>query len=116
MELEDGVDRVTYVIDASYLNTYGVGSYHGKLITVEEARRLLAADSFISDVREESLATLMSKILGVEIPVSKTPIKMRIGDRAVAFCLLVQLPQGKNLTVEELEEIPYQIWLLRKVD
>jgi hypothetical protein len=75
-------------------------------ITVEEAKNLLK-QGFISAVGHESTAKFMSHILGMEIPVNRTAVWLKAGDRAVGFVLKTRLPEGKVLTEEELKQIPF---------
>jgi hypothetical protein len=89
-ELEKGVDILQYKI------------------SVDAAKNLLK-QGFISAVGHESTAKFMSQILGMDIPVNRTAVWLRVGDRAIGFVLKVRLPEGKVLTEEELKQIPFYL-------
>jgi len=82
-----------------------------KEISLEEARRILQS-GFESAVGHESTAQLLSQLLGFTVSANRVAIKLKQGDRAVVFQLLTRLPEGKVLTREELEKIPYKFYLV----
>jgi hypothetical protein len=80
-----------------------------KKISVEEAKEVLA-NGFVSAVGHEATAKLLSKLLGVEIPMNRQTIFMRPGDKAIHFFLKVRLPEGVILTEEQLRSLDF--WLV----
>jgi hypothetical protein len=105
-----GVSEKMYVLNTPLLTNWGTFLY-GQ-ITIEQAKKLLQKP-FTSAIGHEGTATLLSKLLGIEIPVNRVAIKMQPGDRAVVFQVLQRLPEGAVLTEEELRKIPYSLGLLQ---
>jgi hypothetical protein len=90
------------------------GEYKFSKISLGEVKSLLQGD-FVSAVGHEGTASLMSRLTGISIPVNRIAVKMQVGDQAIVFRVLTRLPEGKILTSEELQTIPYEFGLLRKV-
>jgi hypothetical protein len=73
-------------------------------LTINEVKNFLNNNIFTSIVGHESTASFLSKILNIEIPVNRIPIKLNPNDLLIVAILNVRLPEGKILTLEELEE------------
>lgn len=80
-----------------------------KRISVDEARRILS-NGFISAVGHEATAKLLSRVLGINVPLNRNSIFMEKGDRAVHFFLKQRLPAGTVLEEAELANLEY--WLI----
>jgi hypothetical protein len=74
--------------------------------TVEEVRDLLK-NCWESAVGHEATASLLSKILGVEVPMRRVPIYAKPGDVLVHFGLRTRLPEGRVLSEEELQQLDF---------
>ena len=59
----------------------------------------------ISAVGHASTAQLLSKLLGIEVPASRTAITMNAETMLIVFQLLERLPEGKVLTEEEVKQL-----------
>ena len=59
----------------------------------------------VSAVGHESTAKLLSRILGIEVPVNRVQIKMEDGDWAIVLQLLVRLEEGRVLNEQELQQL-----------
>jgi len=79
-------------------------------IGVEEAKRLLEGREFISAVGHESTAEVISKVLGMKIPVNRIRITLNEGDEAVVFQLHGRPPEGKILSAEEIEQVGFSFY------
>lgn len=101
-----------YILNSPIITSYGVYNY--QKLTVEQVTSLLQ-DDFISAIGHEGTAKLLSRIVGVEIPVNRVQISMEVGDLAIVFRVLQRLPEGKVLTAEELSKVPYELGILEKV-
>ena len=75
--------------------------------TVEEVRDLLKNSYWESAVGHEATASLLSKILGVEVPMRRVPIYAKPGDVLVHFGLRTRLPEGRVLSEEELRQLDF---------
>ena len=80
-----------------------------KRVDVETVRRILSG-GFISAVGHEATARLLSRILGLHVPLSRSPIFMEKGDKAVHFFLKQRLPEGVVLGEADLAKLEY--WLI----
>lgn len=103
-----------YVLNTPVLTDYGV--YEFKRISVEDTKKLLLKNRFVSAVGHEATARFLSKIIGIEIPPARIEIKMNVGDKAIVFRVLNRLPEGKILSEKEIEEIPYDVGLLERIN
>jgi hypothetical protein len=77
-----------------------------RIISVQEAKQLLAS-RFISAVGHQSTAEIMSTVLGIPVPYNRAQVFLEPGDEAVCFILKARPPEGRVLTVQELESIGY---------
>lgn len=80
-----------------------------KRVNVETARRILSG-GFISAVGHEATAQLLSKVLGLHVPLCRNSVFMEKGDRAIHFFLKQRLPEGAVLGEEKLAKLDY--WLV----
>ena len=103
-----------YILNTSILPNAGDYSLHP--ISVEKARELLSNNSWVSAVGHKATAEILSMLMGISIPVNRIPISMEVGDSALVFKLKQRLPEGVIIsTPEELEEIGYDLLLLRRL-
>ena len=80
-------------------------------ITIEEAKQILINNPFISAIGHEGTAKLLSKLLGINIPVNRITVFFEPDDIGIHFFLKQRLPEGKVLSQEELEKLDY--WLVK---
>lgn len=73
-------------------------------IGVGEVVKLLE-QGFESAIGHESTATLLSKLLGLEVKPNRTAIVLDEDTRLVVFQLLTRLPEGAVLNEEELLQL-----------
>ena len=59
----------------------------------------------ISAVGHASTAQLMTKLLGVEVPVNRAVVTFEDGDEAIIFQLMIRLQEGQVLSEEELQQL-----------
>lgn len=85
-------------------------------ITPDQAKEIILTfpGEKISAIGHEATAIAMTKILDEEIPVNRIQAEMCRGDHAIALKLRGRLPEGKLLTLSELEEIGYDFFLIRQ--
>jgi hypothetical protein len=91
------------MLNSPVLTNYG--SYQFYRISLEEARAWARRGPFISAVGHEATAALLTELLGVEVPCSRTRIEMNLHDEALVVRLTVRLPEGKVLGREELRKL-----------
>ncbi len=105
-----------YLLNTSILTSYGNYSY----IAVQENR--VAAEllhyGFTSAIGHTSTAEVLNTILnpyGVDVKTNRISISLKAGDKAFIFKLNDRPPEGRILTVKELEEIGYSFGLITKI-
>lgn len=103
----------TTILNTSIITAYG--SYSYKPCSLEQAR-VLVQNGFQSAVGHESTAQVISTILGIDCPVNRMQYKQGPGDMALVFKMKARAPEGKILTVEELEVVGYEWGTLERTD
>jgi hypothetical protein len=72
-------------------------------------------DDFTSAVGHDSTAALLSTLLGTTIPVNRISVAPKEGDLLLCFKLKQRAPEGKILSVEELEALGYEFFLMELI-
>lgn len=103
-----------YILNTPILTEYG--TYNFVRITVDMAKEMVNdyTEKFTSAVGHQGTAEIISRLLNVNVPMNRVAIKMQPGDSAIVFRLLERLPEGKILSAEELDVIPYEFGLLER--
>jgi len=78
-------------------------------ISVERTKEELSK-GFTSVIGHPDTAKLLTELLDVNVPANRIAIKLNHGDSVIVFQLLTRLPEGKVLTKEELEKLPYKFY------
>lgn len=59
-------------------------------------------------------AAFLSQLLGVPVPVDRVAIAMQPGDEALVLRMLERLPEGRVLSIEDMERVRFELgWLTR---
>jgi len=74
--------------------------------TIDEVRQLLRQE-FVSAIGHESTATLLSQLLGINVPMNRIAVSAAPGDVLIHFALRTRLPEGRVLSEEELRQLDY---------
>jgi hypothetical protein len=77
-----------------------------RIVGLSEARRLLE-NGFISAVGHQSTAEIISAVLGIYVPYNRQSVYLEPSDEAVCFILKTRPPEGRVLSIEEIEQIGY---------
>ena len=104
------------LLNTSILTT--AGAYRLIDITLDDARRIVSdhAGNLDSAIGHQSTAEIMTTLLGTEIPVNRQMFTQEVGQAALVFKLNGRPPEGKILTVEEIEEIGYKFKVLKRLE
>ena len=104
------------LLNTSILTT--AGAYRLIDITLDDARRIVSdhAGNLDSAIGHQSTAEIMTTLLGTEIPVNRQMFTQEVGQAALVFKLNGRPPEGKILTVEEIEEIGYKFQILKRLE
>ncbi|GGE47525.1 hypothetical protein GCM10011391_27900 [Pullulanibacillus camelliae] len=89
------------------------GDFTLRTITLEDAKALVdSASGLDSAIGHESTAQIMTALLGVDVPVHRQMFEQQPGQQALVFKLNGRPPEGKVLSIEEIEAIGYKWQLL----
>ena len=104
------------LLNTSILTT--AGAYRLIDITLDDARRIVSdhAGNLDSAIGHQSTAEIMTTLLGTEIPVNRQMFTQEVGQAALVFKPNGRPPEGKILTVEEIEEIGYKFQVLKRLE
>jgi len=105
---------------ATYLaNSFSLGMLpDGGLINIvpleDKHVKSILKDGFVSAVGHQSTADFMKLLLGIDVSVNRVAITLKHGDKVIVLQLQGRLPEGKVLTQEEIQSIPYK-WFVVEV-
>lgn len=92
------------------------GLYRVSDISIEDAKKLLSQNGFISAIGHKSTAEAISDSLGMDIPMNRIEFKQKVGQKAVVFKLNKRPIEGSILLREEIEEIGYSFKLMERIE
>lgn len=92
------------------------GVYRISDIDIDEARKLISENGFISAIGHESTAEAISEVLKIDIPMSRINFEQQVGQKAVVFKLNKRPPEGSILCRKEIEEIGYSFKLMERLE
>jgi Domain of unknown function (DUF1874) len=97
-----------------------VAVYEIRKISLEDARTLvrkyLDVGGLDSAIGHESTAQVMSALLGVEVAVNRQTFNQQEGQTCLVFKLNGRAPEGRILSVAEIESIGYKFYALIRLD
>lgn len=105
--------HVTAVLNTTIITSPGI--YKVGEISNQAAQEYIERANFVlSAIGHEATALAASELLGIDLPVNC--IQYVQGDWDIALCLKIRgrLPEGQVLTREQMDEIGYSWWVMRK--
>lgn len=100
-------------LNCSIMTTEGL--FLKKKVSLEEVKKIIDdADTILSAIGHESTATILSKLVDREIPVNRIKYEQNCNDLAIVFQLRARPHEGKILSQEEIEEIGYDFYIVKK--
>ena len=90
------------------------GNYDCKTVSLEEAKKICNDGEMLSAIGHESTAQIMTELLKIEIKVNRILFSQEVGQIAVVFKLKGRPPEGKILSIEEIEKIGYEFKVLTR--
>jgi len=88
------------------------GNYTLTTITTIQAQELAQNNQILSAVGHEATAQVLTTILGVDIPVNRILFAQEVGQQAIVLKINGRIPEGKILSLEDIEEIGYTLKLM----
>ena len=92
----------------------GDAVYSISRINAEKARTVIAG-GFTSAVGHAASAAALTTILGVDVPENRIAAVQEIGQRAVVLKMRGRIPEGKILSLDEMHEIGFDLFLLTRL-
>ncbi len=92
------------------------GVYKISDIRIEDAKKLICENGFISAIGHNSTAEAISDSFNMKIPMSRINFKQQVGQKAVVFKLNKRPPEGSILCREEIEQIGYSFKLMERLE
>ncbi len=93
------------------MNECGESAVFVRSIVPVQAKELVQRKGFTSAIGHKATADILSMLLGVDVPVSRTQVKMNVGDEAIILTLNKRLEEGQVIrTIEELEKVGYSLY------
>ncbi len=102
-----------YLLNSPVLSSYGQWSFEGAL-SIDDVRDRFA-DGFVSAIGHKDTALFVSDVLGVNCEFKRQAIFMLPGDEAVVFYIKGRPKEGVILTLDELNALPYEFALLKRL-
>jgi hypothetical protein len=92
-----------------------VGTYEMTPTTLEIARILVnKPEGFISAIGHQSTAEILTNLLQIEVPMNRINFEQQVLQMALVFKLKQRAPEGVILSAEQIEEIGYEFFLLKR--
>jgi len=100
-------------------NAFSLGMLQGSEVTLKvtevnlaTVKSLLKAQDFQSAVGHQGTADIVTSLLDVAVPMNRISLKLGKGDTLVVFQLLTRLEEGRVLSKEEVEKLPFKFFLV----
>jgi hypothetical protein len=92
------------------------GTYRVSDISVQEAKRLIKNNDFISAVGHSATSEILSDIFDENITLNRIQFHQKPGQKAIVFKLNLRPREGDILDRKQIEEIGFSLKLLERLD
>ena len=92
------------------------GVYKISDISVEDSKKLICKNGFISAIGHKSTAEAISDTFNMNIPMNRINFKQEVRQKAIVFKLNRRPPEGSILCREEIERIGYSFKLMERLE
>ena len=103
-------NQIVGILNTSIITTDG--NYTLTTITTTQAQELTQNNQILSAVGHEATAQVLTTILGVEVPVNRILFAQEVGQQAIVLKIKGRIPEGKILSLDDIEEIGYDLKLM----
>lgn len=112
------MSRGLALLNTAVLTDYGAFSYYpiDRTIAAMIAQHAAEHKWLQSYIGHAATARILSKVLGVDVVVNRATYQQEVGDSAIVFKLRRRIDMPRELTVEEVEEIGFDLGLLRRME
>lgn len=105
------------LLNTSIITT--VGTYKMVDLTLAQAKDLAQAnkDNLLSAIGHNATADVLTKLLAVDVPANRIVFSQDIGQQAIVLKMRGRLPDDvKNLTIDDMHQIGFDLFLLTRLD
>ena len=92
------------------------GVYKISDISIDDAKKVLDENGFISAIGHQSTAEAISDTFNMNIPMNRINFKQKVGQKAIVFKLNERPPEGSILDRKEIESIGYSFRLMERLE
>jgi len=100
------------LLNTSIITSEGYFAYRKS--SLDEAKELLQGTEMLSAIGHQSTAAILTELLSIEVPVNRITFSQEENDICIVFKLRGRPREGKIFTIEEIETIGYDFFLLTK--
>ncbi|CAI44168.1 DNA binding protein [Acidianus rod-shaped virus 1] len=105
-----------YILNAQITPFEGAqATFVERRIDVNEAKKIVNSQPFVSAVGHAATAQLLSKLLDASIPTNRTQVFLKPGDMALAIVLKSRIPEGVVLDEQAIRNIGFEIVVIERV-
>jgi Domain of unknown function (DUF1874) len=101
------------LLNTSILTTYGTFDF--RLVSLAEVNELVKSSDVVSAIGHAATADVLSDLLGIEVKPNRIEFAQGVDDVAIIFKLKSRILEGKVLNRTEIEEIGYELGILRRL-
>lgn len=98
------------LLNSSVLTEFGLYDY--KEINIEEAKKMLNEEGFVSSIGHKSTAKFLSALTGLDIFTNRNEYKQKPGEKVIVFKINQRLTAGMILKENEIKNYDFTIGLL----
>jgi uncharacterized protein ORF117 len=105
------------LLNTSIITT--TGTYKMVDLTLAQAKDLAQAnkDNLLSAIGHSATADVLTKLLGVDVPANRIVFSQDVGQQAIVLKMRGRLPDDvKDLTVDDMQQIGFDLFLLTRLD
>lgn len=105
------------LLNTSIITT--TGTYKMVDLTLVQAKDLAQAnkDNLLSAIGHSATADVLTKLLGVDVPANRIVFSQDVGQQAIVLKMRGRLPDDvKDLTVDDMQQIGFDLFLLTRLD
>lgn len=105
------------LLNTSIITT--TGTYKMTDLTLAQAKDLAQAnkDNLLSAIGHNPTADVLTKLLGVDVQANRIVFSQDIGQQAIVLKMRGRLPDDvKNLTIDDMHQIGFDLFLLTRLD
>lgn len=101
-----------FIINSPVITSFG--SYTYIETSVDDIKKILEKESYISAIGHEEIAVLLSRILNIKVMVNRITISQKPGDKLIVIKPKPRLELDRNYSDKDIEEIGFELGILER--